>query len=190
MNENYIKTIHSCLASVRLAALLGLHLHPACTWPIEQHTPTHTHSSHCENSFSWPPLPSPFLHLPLPPSPISSFNGLTGVTLCSENVVLTHYVQGVGVVDASVLVLHQTGVVSLVRRHHALHDQGPVLATHLGRRGKGFLLGEANTELHRNKELVRRTVIKKRHEGIWLEEGKTRADSVCWKTILSLITEG
>lgn len=45
--------------------------------------------------------------------------------------VLTHYVQGVRVVDGSKLVLHQTGVVALVRRHHALHDQGPVLAAHL-----------------------------------------------------------
>lgn len=53
---------------------------------------------------------------------------------------LTHYVQGVGVVDGSKLVLHQTGVVALVRRHHAFHDQGPVLATHLNTRGKGLLL--------------------------------------------------
>lgn len=46
--------------------------------------------------------------------------------------VLTDHVQGVGVIDGSKLVLHYAGVVALVRRHHALHDEGPVLASHLG----------------------------------------------------------
>lgn len=55
---------------------------------------------------------------------------------------LTDYVQGVRVVDGSKLVLHHAGVVALVRRHHALHDQGPVLAPHLGtkRQAEGFLV--------------------------------------------------
>lgn len=53
--------------------------------------------------------------------------------------VLTHYIQGVGVVDGSKLILHQTGVVALVRWHHTLHDQGPVLAAHLGTRGRNLL---------------------------------------------------
>lgn len=51
--------------------------------------------------------------------------------------VLTDHVQGVGVIDGSKLVLHYAGVVALVRRHHALHDEGPVLASHLGtKRGR------------------------------------------------------
>lgn len=48
--------------------------------------------------------------------------------------VLTHYIQSVGVVDGSKSVLHQAGVVSLVRWNHALHDQGPVLEAHLSPR--------------------------------------------------------
>lgn len=48
--------------------------------------------------------------------------------LCS---VLTHYIQGVRVVDGSKLILHQASVVALVRRHHTLHDQGPMLVTDL-----------------------------------------------------------
>lgn len=64
-------------------------------------------------------------------------------------VLLTDYVQGVRVVDGSELVLHHAGVVALVRRHHALHDKGPVLAPHLGtkRQAGGFLSGaDRNTE--------------------------------------------
>ncbi len=99
------------------------------------HTQTHKHYSHCENSFHWPPPPSvPLLHLCYP------HRCTLSLCVCVLCMVLTHYVQGVGVVDGSKLVLHQTGVISLVWRHHAFHDQGPVLATHLGRRGRGFLL--------------------------------------------------
>lgn len=65
--------------------------------------------------------------------------------MCVLCVVLTHYIQGVGMVDGSKLVLHQTGVVAFVGRHHALHDQGPVLATHLG---KGAVSCYAQTETH------------------------------------------
>lgn len=52
-------------------------------------------------------------------------------------------------VDGSKLVLYQTGVVSLVRRHHALHDQGPVLQAHLLMRYRKVEFGLADM-----KELV------------------------------------
>lgn len=45
---------------------------------------------------------------------------------------LTNHVEVVGVVDGAVLVLHDARVVPLVRRHHALHDEAPVLVTDLG----------------------------------------------------------
>lgn len=61
-------------------------------------------------------------------------------------VALTYYVQGVGVVDGSVLVLHHAGVVALVRRHHALHDQGPVLAAHLDEKRHERLRASNNIE--------------------------------------------
>jgi hypothetical protein len=38
---------------------------------------------------------------------------------------LTHYVQLVGVCEAAVLVLHQTGVVAFIRRNHLLHYYCP-----------------------------------------------------------------
>lgn len=45
---------------------------------------------------------------------------------------LTNHVQVVGVVDGAVLVLHYARVVPLVWRHHAFHDEAPVLVTDLG----------------------------------------------------------
>lgn len=48
-------------------------------------------------------------------------------------------------VDGSILVLYQAGVVALIRRHHALHDQGPVLGAHLDTGGRGFWL-QAKTQ--------------------------------------------
>ncbi len=38
---------------------------------------------------------------------------------------LTHYIQLIGVIDASVFVLHKACVVTLVWGHHGLHDYGP-----------------------------------------------------------------
>lgn len=84
--------------------------------------------------------------------------------------VLTHYVQGVRVVDGSELVLHQTGVVALVRRHHALHDQGPVLATHLGTRGRGYT--PMNTQIQRSAGGI------SRHRELALNEKNDRGDLV------------
>lgn len=45
---------------------------------------------------------------------------------------LTNHVEVVGVVDGPILVLHYARVVPFVRRHHALHDEAPVLVTDLG----------------------------------------------------------
>lgn len=100
---------HACLASNRLAALFDLHLHPACTWAIKYHTP---HYSHCENSFS---CTLPFLHPSTPPPPpVSQVYAKSHSVVFVHGSLLTHYVQGVGVVDGSKLVLHQAGVVALV----------------------------------------------------------------------------
>lgn len=45
---------------------------------------------------------------------------------------LTNHIQVVGVVDGAILVLHYARVVALVRRHHTLHDEAPVLVPDLG----------------------------------------------------------
>lgn len=59
---------------------------------------------------------------------------------------LTNHVQVVGVVDGPVLVLHYARVVALVRRHHALHDEAPVLVTDLGMQPD--TLGSSQTEFY------------------------------------------
>lgn len=134
-----------------------------------------THYSQCERTLS------AGLHLSFPPSLHSIFVGPTGVLrvwACVLCIVLTHYIQGVGVVDGSKLILHQTGVVSLVRRHHAFHDQGPVLATHLGTRSRGFLLWVDGQTHVINTQIQRNAGATNRHKELALNEKDDRGDFV------------
>lgn len=46
-------------------------------------------------------------------------------------ITLTDYIELVGVINAAVLIFHHTGIVSLVRGYHRLHDDGPHMVTDL-----------------------------------------------------------
>ncbi len=48
-----------------------------------------------------------------------------------QQLTLTDYIELEGVTDAAVLVFHHTGIVSLVRGEHRLHDECPHTVTHL-----------------------------------------------------------
>lgn len=127
------------LAPSHLTAFPDLHLQPGYTWPIKECAHTHTSTHTC--------IHSAFLSA-------SQVNTVDRVcVLCS---VLTHYIQGVRVVDGSKLILHQASVVALVRRHHTLHDQGPMLVTDLCLKKKKaqFLFGELKkyTAMHTQEE--------------------------------------
>ena len=47
--------------------------------------------------------------------------------------ILTNYVKLVCVIDAAILVFNHTGIVSLVRGHYGLHDNGPYMVSNLDR---------------------------------------------------------
>lgn len=52
---------------------------------------------------------------------------------------LTHNIQLVGVVDAAILVLHDAGVVALIRWHHRVHDDAPGCLADLGGHRASYL---------------------------------------------------
>lgn len=107
-----------------------MHLHPGHTWTIKECADTHS---------------------VVPPSPasLSASQVYTLDQVCVFCWVLTHYIQGVRVVDGSKLIFHQAGVVALVWWHHTLHDEGPMLVTDLGVKNADFFLGalEPNADL-------------------------------------------